>query len=497
MRTYLHLLPLLLISIAYSCNQPRNSPADLQHIGHDEYQFINGFPTAETTQKVYDQLDFQRAVQVYLRHIPAMSMYGAYSGILNELEGSSAFPQRVALWEDKLDAKTPLLTGNTEVVYSWTYIDLRDGPVVIEVPPGVLAFVDDMWMRYVTDMGFPGPDKGKGGKYLILPPDYNGNIPEGYFVSTSTSYLNWVLLRGFLVDGKPDQSVASLKKMRIYSLDEMASPPEMEYINASGLPVNTLMREDIGFYEDLAALINHEFSGALDPEEFGMLASIGIIKGEPFAPDDRMKRILQKAAETARATAITLMWDNRDENKYFYKDKQWTKPWIGGTYDFMVHGKYRYLDARTLFYWFATGNTPAMVQKNIGSGSQYLACANDSNGDYFDGSKLYKLRIDADVPVENFWSLIMYDVDSRSMLIREDIQAGKDFPSVNSYADLKKNVDGSIDIYLGPEAPEGYENNFIQTVPGKGFFFLFRLYSPTQAYFDQSWQLNDVELVAR
>ena len=384
MKIKLMLVPtiFLLSCVENQTSGPANEP------DFKEYRFVNGFPTEETTNKVYDELDYQRAVQVYLRHIPAMSMYGAKRGIMEDLEGKSDYPQRVGIWADKLDAKTPLLTGNTEVVYSWTYVDLSQGPQVIEVPPGVLAFIDDMWMRYVTDMGFPGPDQGKGGKYLILPPDHEGDVPEGYFVSQSTSYFNWVLLRGFLVDGKPDAAVASLEKMRIYNLEQADNPPAMEYINASGKRVNTLMREDIGFYYDLADLINSEYEKALDPEAYGMLASIGIVKGQPFKPDERMKKILTRAAKTARAMSITLMWDNRDNNKYFYKGKQWTKPWIGGTYDFMVDGKYRYLDARSLFYWFATGNTPAMVQQHVGSGSQYLACAKDANGNYFDGNKL-------------------------------------------------------------------------------------------------------------
>ena len=468
---------------------PPETPTD-----DDGFEFVNGFPTKETTRKVYDELDYQRAVQAYLTHIPAMSMFGARRGIAEDLEGAADFPQRVALWADKLDAKTPLLTGNTEVVYSWTYVDLHEhGPTVIEVPPGVLAFVDDMWMRYVTDMGFPGPDAGKGGNYLLLPPDFDGPVPDGYFVSRSTSYNNWILLRGFLVDGKSDEAVANLRKMRIYSLDERDAPPEMEFINASGKRVNTLMREDFGFFEDLAALIETEYDAVVDPETLGTLASIGIVKGQPFDPDPRMRKILTRAAATARAMARTLVWDNRDEGKLFYEDRQWFKPWIGGDYSFLVDGKYRYLDARALFFWFATGNTPAMVQENVGSGSQYLALANDANGDYLDGSKLYRLHLEPNVPAENFWSLIVYDPDTRSLLIRDDVPAGSDFPSLNSYADLRTNDDGSVDLFMGPEAPEGYESNFIRTVPGKGFFLLFRLYSPTREYFEQSWKLNDVE----
>ena len=465
------------------------------HLTTDDLKFVNGFPTPETAQKLYDELDYQRAVQVYLRHMAAMSMYAARRSVDDDLPGKTQQPQKVAVWENLLDAKTLMLTGNSEVVYAFTFLDLhRDGPTVIDAPPGLLGILDDMWCRYIEDIGAAGPDKGKGGKYLVLPPDYKGDVPDGYFTCRSTTYGVWVVLRGFLVDGKPDQAVAGYKAMKIYPLAKKDDPPPLDLVNASGKVVNQLMREDSGYFDDLAALVAEEYDQAVGAEDYGMLASIGIVKGKPFKPDERTKKILARAAGMGAAMAKTILYANRDPKDRIYKDRHWMSGWIGGDYTFMV-GNYRYLDARSLFYYYATGNTPAMVKEVVGAGSQYLWAARDADGDYLDGGMLYKLTVPPKVPAEKFWSLIVYDSETRSMLVRDDISAGSDFPSINSYKNLKKNDDGSVDVYLGPKAPDGYESNFIRTVPGKGYSVIYRLYAPLKPYFDHSWKLNDLDKV--
>jgi hypothetical protein len=274
-------------------------------------------------------------------------------------------------------------------------------------------------------------------------------------------------------------------------LSKKDDPPAMDFVNATGKRVNTLMTEDYGYFEELAKLINEEYEKSITAQEYGMLASIGIIKGKPFEPDARMKKILERAASTGVAMAKTLFLANRDPNQFIYPGRQWRTGWIGGDYTYMV-GNYLYQDAQIYFNWMATGNTPAMVKKVVGKGSQYLIASSDADGDYLDGGQLYKLTIGANVPAKQFWSLIAYDIDSRSLLIRDDIPAGKDFPSISSYRKLKKNSDGSVDLYLGPKAPKGYESNFIRTVPGKGYFVIYRLYGALKPYFDQSWKLNDL-----
>lgn len=192
--------------------------------------------------------------------------------------------------------------------------------------------------------------------------------------------------------------------------------------------------------------------------------------------------------------AKTILYANPDPDIRIYPYRHWLKGWIGGSYDFTVDNN-RYLDARTLFYYFATGNTPSMVQAAVGVGSQYLWAAQDSDWDYFDGGQLYKFTIPSNVPTKLFCSLIVYDVDTRSILQRGDVPPGQDSPSLNSYKDLKINSDGSVDLYLGPKVPQGYESNLIRTVPGKGFTLIFRLYAPLEPYFDQSWKLNDLEKI--
>jgi hypothetical protein len=405
---------------------------------------------------------------------------------------------------------TPLfLTGNTSTVYALGILDLKkDGPTVVEVPAGAgPGTVNDAYFRFVVDMGGPGPDKGKGGKYLILPPDYKGDIQgpiggkeqaingEKYFVAQSTSYVNLVALRGFLVDGKPDAAAKMWRDgLKIYPLAKKGNPPKMEFISASGKSYNTIHANTFEFYEELHNVIEREPIEMLDPELRGLFASIGIQKGKPFAPDERMKKILVDAVAVANATARSLLWDERNQEEFLYEGSYWRRGYPGNNYQFLKDQGLggRNLDARTLYYYFATINTPAMAMKLIGSGSQYAWGYLDADGNYLDGSKIYKLNIPKDAPAEKFWSVVVYDPQTRS-----ELQTDQSFPSKQSQRDkMITNKDGSIDLYFGPKAPAGgKESNWIQTVPGKGWFSLLRLYSPTPAWFDKAWRPGEIELV--
>jgi hypothetical protein len=450
-------------------------------------KFTDGFPDDATVQKVYDNLDFQRGVQAFLTVIPAASLSAMRKG----LRGFGPDNQTVIIFETLMDSRSLFLTPNTESVYAIGWLDLKDGPIVVESPPNNLGFVNDFWFRYVADLGNAGPDKGKGGKFLFLPPDYKGEPPDGYFVFKSPTYGNWFATRGFLVDGDPKPSVENIKKhLRIYPLEKASNPPETRFVNASGKAFNSIHAMDYSYWEEVAEVVQEEPNGAMDPETLGMLASIGIEKGKPFEPDARMKKILTEAAAVGQATARAITYRNRLKEAKVFPNSAWETLFVGG-YKF-EHDGVRILDARTFYFFYATVNTPAMEAKHVGVGSQYVAAFVDSKGERLDGGKNYKLHLPPNIPAKDFWSIVLYDNQTRSQL-----QTDVPFPSVGSQKKgLAINADTSVDVYFGPKAPAGKESNWVQTVPGKGFNTLFRLYGPLEPWFDKTWKPGEFEVVA-
>jgi len=456
-------------------------------------KFFDGFPTKETSEKVYDQLDFLRGVEVFLNFIPATSVEALRRGAV-EL-GATTSSQAI-IFDQLLDSAPLFLAGNTDTVYVLVVFDLeKNGPTVVEIPPGSgPGTVDDAFFRFVLDLGIPGPDQGKGGKYLIVPPEYKGEPPIGYFVAKSPSYVNLVILRGFLVDGKPDSASKNFREgLKVYPLGQANNPPAMHFISGSKKAFNTIHSNNFGFYEELAHVIAKEPVDFINPELRGLAASIGIRKNKPFAPDTRMKAILTEAAAVANATARSIVFETRDQESYYYENSRWKMAFIGGDYRWLIEDGTggRNLDARTLYFYQATVNTPAMAAKIVGKGSQYAYTEHDKDGDYLDGEKNYRLRIPANVPAEDFWSVVIYDPQTRS-----ELQTSQSFPSKNSKRDdLIVNADGSVDLYFGPAAPTGKENNWTQTVPGKGWYTILRLYGPLEPWFDKSWRPGEIEFV--
>lgn len=452
-------------------------------------KFFDGLPDQETVQKVYDNLDFTRGVEAFLSGVPAASVYAACEG-LNQ--AGIVRNGGIGITEDLMDARSLFLTPNSTTVYVFFCVDLKDGPVVVNVPPGVLGPVDDAYFRFVTDVGLTGPDAGKGGKYLLVPPGYTGDLPtEGYFVTKSPTYGNLVFFRAFVENGNIPAAVRSVKaKAQVYLLSAANNPPPTTFVNTSGLQFNTIHANTFHFYEEINAVIQHEPADAFDPEIAGMFASIGIKKGQPFAPDERMKGILTDAVAVANATARAISFAPRDERVKFYPDRQWGTAFIGGAYDFMNNGE-RMLDARTMFHYLATGITPAMAFSKPGTGSAYAFAARDSLGRYLDGSATYKITLPAPIPAVQFWSFTVYDGQTRSMLETDQKLAGLD----SNKPDIKKNTDGSVTVWFGPKAPTGLESNWVQTMPGKGWNSLLRLYAPLEPWFDKSWKPGDFERV--
>ena len=293
----------------------------------------DGVPDQETAQKVYDNLDFQRGVQAYLDSIQIASMYGMRKGILEFGPAN----RTALLFETLMDSKALWLTPNTTSIYMTSWLELKDEPMVIETPPNVLGIIDDHWFNYVADFGNAGPDKGRGGKFLILPPGYDGQVPEGYFVARTNTYGNWVIWRGFQENGDTAPAVVTTKKLfRIYPISQKANPPKMNFVNVSGVFNNTIHRMDYGIFEEINEVVQAEPSEGQDPELLGLLASIGIKRGVPFKPNTRMKKILKEAADVGAATVRTLAARPRDDMFYFYPGEGvWSTPFPGGSHEFL------------------------------------------------------------------------------------------------------------------------------------------------------------------
>ncbi len=449
---------------------------------------FDGVPDQATTQTIYDNLDLQRATQAFLQSLQISSLSAMEHGMTQFGPPNTT----VLLFEELMDSKALWLTPNTVSVYMGLWMEMGDEPMVMETPPNVLGFINDAWFQYVCDFGNAGPDKGQGGKFIILPPGYKGDVPEGYHVVRTTTYGNWVVWRGFQVDGSTETAITQTKEQfKLYPWSKRNNPPEMNFVNMSGKFNNTIHRMDYGYWEELNKTIQEEPIEGLDVDLRGLIASIGIEKGKKFDPDARMKNILTDAAKIGSVTARALTARPRDPRQYLYPgERVWTNPFIQGRYDFVLDGT-RLLDSRTYMHFYATGITPAMAIKNVGKGSQYAIAYLDKNGQALDGSKTYKINLPKNIPAKDFWSFTLYDNQTRSML-----QTDQRFPGIDNLGgNLKQNEDGSYDIYFSPAAPAGWESNWIQTVPGKGWNTIFRLYGPLESFYDKTWKPGDPELV--
>ncbi len=459
-------------------------------------KFIDGSPLPETAELVYENLDRMRGVDVFLKGMPAASLRQLMLG--PEEIGADKY-NKVMIMDNLMDSKPLFLTGNTSTLYVIPVINMKEtGPMIFEVPPGMLGAMNDAWFRYMQDVGPMGPDKGKGGKYIILPPEYKGKIPSGYYVVKSRTYRVWTFMRGSIANGL-EAAVKNVKdNLRIYPLSLKDNPPTMEFISGSGKSFNTIHTNDYTFYEHLNNVIQEEPLEMIDPELRGLFASIGMEKGKLFAPDERMKRILTDAVAIGNATARSIVWYPRTEGSVdnmkgvrIYSDTKsaWIMGWVDKNCFFNgKDGNTMNSDARVMFHYPYTAVTPAMAVTIPGKGSDYGIAYVDSKRQPMDGSKIYKIHIPANVPVADFWALTIYDTQTRSQLQTDQI-----YPSVGSQTDgIKMNEDGSYDIFFAPSAPEGYENNWLQTIAGKSWFVVLRMYGPLNPWIDKTWRPSEI-----
>lgn len=450
-------------------------------------RFRDGAPDAETVQLAYDQLDFGRGIDAFLRGISATSVYAACRG----LEEAGIGPNRdIGIAEDLLDARSLFLTPNTTTVYTLFCLDLDDGPMVVRIPPRVLGPVDDADFRWVTDVGLTGPDKGAGGDYLFVPPGYQDPLPEkGYHIAKPRTNRLVVFYRAFVEKGDIAAAVAGVKaKAAIFPLSHAANPPPTSFVNVSGVKFNTISANDFSFYEELNAVVQNEPADWVDPDTVGLYAAIGIRKGQPFSPDDRLKAILEDSIAVANAIARSNLMASRDPRTRIYPDRQWLTPFVGGSYQFL-DGAARLLDARAMFFYYATGITPAMSEAKPGTGSAYAGAFRDSTGSYLDGGRTYKVTLPGPIPAKDFWSFTVYDSQTRSLLPTDQKLAGVD----STLPGIQMDEGGGVIVWFGPSAPAGHEKNWVQTMPGKGYSVLLRLYGPLEPWFDKTWQPGDLE----
>jgi len=339
-------------------------------------KFLDGAPFPETAMKAYDFLDTARGVDAFLKGIPGASIYG----LLNGPRSLGAVECHQVMIMDKLMDSQPLfLTGNTSTLYAFPCLDLeRDGPTVLEMPPGMLGAFNDAWFRYLGDIGPAGPNKGEGGKYLILPPGYQSVVPDGYYVVRSTSYTLWIFLRTSIAKGVDVAAKRVKDNLRVYPLAKKDNPPKMEFISGSAKAFNTVHANNFKFYEEINAVIQKEPLDLLNPELRGLYASIGIEKGKPFKPDARMKKILTDAVAIGNATARSIVWYPRTDGTmkgvrvYPDTNSAWNMAFVSKNVFFTgKDGKTMNTDARVNFHYPYTAVTPAMALTKAGAGSDY------------------------------------------------------------------------------------------------------------------------------
>jgi len=496
-------------------------------------ELVDGVPTRETTETVYDHLDFTHALNAYLNGFPGAST----QALLDGFHEAGVEDNSILIFSELMDSNSLFLTANADTVYFVGVVDLTSGPMVIETPPQALALFDDMWFQWIVDFGLPGPDRGEGGHFLLVPPGYDGSLPDsGFHVRHSRTTRALLLGRSFINENPgmdPASTVEVIKStLKLYPYarggfgtsigtlleghlhpDPPVDVPETTFVEGTGLAFNTIPPSDFGFFELLNELVQAEPADSnTNIELMGDLAAIGIVKGKPFEPDERMRGILEDAAAVGSATSRALVFDARDSEGFGYYDDEsaWGIPlWVGG-YSFETPPQLvtekgieplpktgaRTLNARTSFFYAYTGITPAMCMRLTGVGSQYIVAFRDSEGEPLDGAKTYRVTLPPDIPEARFWSLTLYDNQTRSMLQtpqRYPRAGSQSYPSPAATA----GDDGSTTIVFGPERPaDTPEGNWIQTDPDKGFFVILRLYSPLQPYFDKTWRPSEIEEIA-
>lgn len=444
-----------------------------------DLNFKDGYPSDETMSKVQQYMLVQRAVNVFADGIPTTSLYAMLEG--QKSIGAKA-NKSVIISETLFDNNSLYLTPNTTTPYALFEADVQNGPIVIEVHSPVLGFVDDTFQQYVGDIGLGNPaDGGKGGKYLLVHDSYEGEVPGGYIVFKTPSYRNWTIMR--LND---IEAITQFKQtFKMYSLG--SKPDEIDYINFSGAKMTAVHANNEDFYHELNEVIQYEPLTAGDPHFRGMAAAIGIVKGQEFNPKGKHLEALKEGAAIANVHARNQGFRPSNKEVYMYGDKrQWFFP-FGSTrsHEFIQDGRL-FIDDRTAFHYIAAGITPLMTAQFDGKGSSYIVSTTDNTGTALDGNEVYTVTLPPKPPMKRFWSFVVYDNQSRGILVTDQKSGGFD-----SSKGAVTNEDGSITVTFSAKKPQG-KSNWVQILPNKGFFTMFRMYSPTQEWHDVKYMIGDL-----
>jgi hypothetical protein len=489
--------------------------------------FKDGAPSAATVAKVYDSLDYVRGVDAFMNSFSGASAYAIREGF----HSIGAQDNTVVIFSELMDSNSLFLTANADTIYTVATLDLTKGPLVVEVPPMALGTIDDMWFGWIIDIGFPGPDRGEGGKYLFVPPGYDGPLPDsGFNVAWSRTTHILYAVRAFIDNNDPKPAVAAIKKsLKIYPytpgglgtsiatalggkvrLAGNPPVPPTKFVEASGKSFNTIPPNDFSYFEMVNELVQMEPATSFNPERSGQLAAIGIVKGKPFKPDDRMKKILTDAVAVGNAAGRALNWRSSEYPGWsYYPGSMWANMLWEGGYNFETPPPMitregfkplpptgaRTLNSRTAFFYAYTMDSPGMIMRLPNVGSQYLMGFVDADKNLFDGGKTYKVTLPKDIPAGKFWSFTVYDNQTRSML-----QTPQRFPRAGSQSypspAAEPGADGAATVYFSPKQPEGVKRgNWIQTMPEKGWWVILRFYSPKEPFFTKKWRPSEIAVV--
>jgi hypothetical protein len=400
----------------------------------------------------------------------------------------------VVYWSRLLDWKNQTLTPNPDSIYFMPFINTKEvGPMVIEIPPadsGVInGTIMNVWQVPLEDVGPAGVDKGKGGKYLVLPPDYKQKPPPGYIVLPSDTWRGYALLRSIVKsDSAADvaKAVEYGRRIKVYPLSQAAKPPPTKFADAVDSVFEATIPYDARFFQALDRQVQAEPWLVRDKVMIDQLKSIGIERGKPFIANENNRPALDAAAREAGAW-LEMKYEEAMATGYFDEASRWSMP---ASPEYLASATSNYtrpdsypVDDRGLVFSFAF-----FTLKHVGAGQYYLMSIKDALGQDFDGAKTYRLTVPPKAPVKQYWSATAYDRETHA-LIREVPRASRS----SQNAALQKNADGSVDLWFGPAAPEGKESNWVPTRAGSRFEVLFRFYGPEQALFDKTWKLPDIE----
>ncbi len=444
-----------------------------------------GVPTKASAEKLFDDMDFQRACQAYLWALPTVGFEYVLREQRNVLGAKNG---DVVIYKGYQNVGR-FLTPNVTTPYIIGFMDLSGaGPIILEVPAGAIAgSAMDFWQRPLTDFGVTGPDQGKGGKYVLVGPGQKTppDLPEEVRVVRSSTFGIGFFYRA--LDADPAKSEAMEKSIRTYPWSQRDNPRSTKHIKPDAPQTATLPR-GMEFWEQLAAVINREPVDDRDRFFVAMLRPLGIERGKDFKPDERQRRLLTEGAQVGELMAKANSFDKRFQGSRYRPDAHWDYVIMADPLQDLPD--YSQFDERAAYFYKAVALSKGMVNKTPGVGQAYLGSYRDENGHAFDGGKSYWLQVPPNPPAKQFWSVTVYDAETRGIVQNQQKIADR-----SSRQELVANADGSVDVYFGPKPPKGFEKNWIPTVEGRSWFTYFRLYAPLEGYFDQSWPLPDIKSV--